>query len=257
MIDLAIISGTGFYDFPGLEEEEDLRIETRYGDASIKKGAVEGEKIAFIARHGKGHSILPNMINYRANLTALKELRTKAIVATTVCGVLDPTIPLAKLAVFDDLYFPDNRFPDGGACTVYEEIGERLRGHYIFDKPFSGELRQQLIAAAEDSLNKAVYAHANGPRFNTKSEIKMLRNYASFVSQTAGPEVVLAGELEIPYALLGFGVDYANGVKEEPTPVEELRENLKKSKMAFTNVIRELIKKYSAPKFEGFIYRFE
>jgi 5'-methylthioadenosine phosphorylase len=257
MIDLAIISGTGFYDFPGLEEEESLRIETRYGDALIKKGAVEGKKIAFIARHGKGHSILPNMINYRANLAALKELRTKAIVATTVCGVLDPSIPLAKLAVFDDLYFPDNRFPDGEACTIYEERGEKSRGHYIFDKPFSEELRQQLIAAAERPLTSAVYAHANGPRFNTKSEIKMLQNYASFVSQTAGPEIVLAGELEIPYALLGFGVDYANGVKREPTPIEELRENLKKSKMVFVNALKELIKKYSAPMFSGYIYRFE
>ena len=257
MIDLAVISGTGFYDFPGLEEEEGLRIETRYGDASIIKGAVEGKKIAFIARHGKGHSILPNMINHRANLAALKELGTKAIVATTVGGVLDPSIPLAKLVVFDDLYFPDNRLPDGEACTVYEERGEKSRGHYIFDKPFSEELRQQIIAVAGDSLTNVVYAHAIGPRFNTKSEIKMLRNYASFVSQTAGPEVVLAGELEIPYALLGFGVDYANGVKREPTPVDELKENLKKSKMVFTNVIRELIRKYSAPKFEGFIYRFE
>jgi 5'-methylthioadenosine phosphorylase len=256
MVDLAIISGTGFYDFPGLEEEG-LTIETRYGDASIIKGAVEGKKIAFIARHGKGHSILPNMINHRANLLALKELGTNAIVATTVCGVLDPSIPLAKLAVFEDLYFPDNRLPDGEACTVYEKRGEKSRGHYIFDKPFSEELRRQIIAAAGDPLTNVVYAHASGPRFNTKSEIKMLRNYASFVSQTAGPEVVLAGELEIPYALLGFGVDYANGVKREPTPVEELRDNLKKSMMVFTNVIRELIKKYSAPEFEGFIFRFE
>jgi len=197
------------------------------------------------------------MINHRANLTALKELGAKAIVATSVCGVLEPTIPLAKLAVFDDLYFPDNRLPDGEACTIYEKRGEKSRGHYIFDKPFSQELRKQVIAVAGEPLTSVVYAHANGPRFNTKSEIKMLRNYASFVSQTAGPEVVLAGELEIPYSLLGFGVDYANGVKREPTPVEELRDNLKKSKMVFTNVIRELIKKYSIPEFEGFIYRFE
>ncbi len=238
-------------------EEEGLIIKTRYGEASIRKGIAEGKKIAFIARHGQGHSILPNMINYRANLTALKELKTKAIVATTVCGVLDPSIPLAKLAVFDDLYFPENRFPDGTACTIYEERGEKLRGHYIFDKAFSEELRQQLIKVSESPLTSAVYAHANGPRFNTKSEIKMFGNYASFVSQTAGPEIVLAGELEIPYALLGFGVDYANGVKKEPTPVEELKENLKKSKIVFTNVLRELIRKYSAPKFEGFIYRFE
>jgi 5'-methylthioadenosine phosphorylase len=197
------------------------------------------------------------MINYRANLVALKELRTKAIVATTVCGVLDPDIPLAKLAVFDDLYFPDNRLPNGEACTVYDKRGEKSRGHYIFDKPFSQQLRQQLIDAAGDPLTNVVYAHANGPRFNTKAEIKMLRNHASFVSQTAGPEIVLAGELEIPYALLGFGVDYANGVKKEPTPVEELKENLKKSKMVFTSVIRELIKEYTAPTFSGYIYRFE
>ncbi len=257
MIDLAIISGTGFYDFPGLEREEGLTIETRYGDASITEGIIERKKIAFIARHGKGHSILPNMINYRANLTALKELKTRGIVGTTVCGVLDARIPLAKLAVFDDLYFPDNRLPEGEVCTVYEERGERSRGHYIFDNPFSEELRQQIVAAAGDPLTNVVYAHANGPRFNTKCEIKMLRNYASFVSQTAGPEIVLAGEYEIPYALLGFGVDYANGVKREPTPVEELRENLKKSKMAFTDVIRKLIKKYRAPTFSGYIYRFE
>lgn len=257
MIDLAIISGTGFYDFPGLEEEESITLDTRYGDALIIKGAFEGKKIAFIARHGKGHSILPNMINHRANLVALKELGTKAIIAATVCGVLDPDIPLAKLAVFDDMYFPDNRLPNGEACTVYDQRGEKSRGHYIFDKPFSQELRQQLIEAAGDHLANVVYAHVNGPRFNTKAEIKMLRNHASFVSQTAGPEVVLAGELEIPYALLGFGVDYANGVKEEPTSVEELRKNLKKSKIVFTSVIKELIKKYKAPMFSGYIYRFE
>jgi 5'-methylthioadenosine phosphorylase len=257
MIDLAIISGTGFYDFPVLKEQEGLTVETRYGNASLRIGAAEEKKVAFIARHGKGHSILPNMINYRANLVALKELRTKAIVATTVCGVLDPDIPLAKLAVFDDMYFPDNRLPNGEACTVYDKRGEKSRGHYIFDKPFSQQLRQQLIDAAADALTNVVYAHANGPRFNTKAEIKMLRSHASFVSQTAGPEIVLAGELEIPYALLGFGVDYANGVKKEPTPVEELKENLKKSKMVFTSVIRELIKKYTAPTFSGYIYRFE
>jgi len=132
MIELALISGTGFYDFPGLEEGEDLRIGTKYGDA-----------------------------------------------------------------------------------------------------------------------------HVNGPRFNSKPEINMLKNYASFISQTAGPEIVLAGELEIPYALLGFGVDYANGVQKEPTPVEVLGENSKKSRIVFTNAIRELIKNYSIPEFTGFIYRFE
>lgn len=257
MIDLAIISGTGFYDFPGLEEGENLTVHTKYGEASIRRGLIIGKEIAFIARHGENHKILPNMINYRANILALKTLETKALVSTTVCGVMDPSIPLAKIAVFDDFYFPDNRLPSGEACTIYDEQGHRMRGHYIFDKPFSEELRQQIIAGAEEPITDAVYAHVNGPRFNSKPEVRMLQNYASYISQTSGPEVVLAGELEIPFALIGFGVDYANGVKEVPTPVEVLTENLKKSKNVFASVIKKLLKSYQAPRFIGFIYRFE
>ena len=256
MIDLAVISGTGFYDFPGLEEEIDQTVDTKFGDASVRRGVIHGKKVAFIARHGRKHNVLPNMINYRANLLALLMLETKALVSTTVCGVLDPSIPLAQLAVFDDLYFPDNRLPNGEACTMYDEVGERGRGHYIFDKPFSEELRQQLIEAEQDPIIHAVYAHVNGPRFNSKPEISMLRDYASFISQTAGPEIVLAGELEIPCALIGFGVDYANGVVDEPTPVEVLNENLKMSKNVFVSTIKKLIEDYSAPRFGGFIYRF-
>jgi 5'-methylthioadenosine phosphorylase len=256
MIDLAIISGTGFYDFPGLEDEKEMEIATKYGKASFHRGIIAGREIVFLARHGKNHRILPNMINYRANLVALKELEIQALISTTVCGVLDPDLPLAKLAVFDDLYFPDNRLPSGEACTVYDEIGHRLRGHYIFDKPFSEELNEQIITAAENPITQVVYAHVNGPRFNSRPEIRMLKNYASFVSQTAGPEVILSGELEIPFALIGFGVDYANGVKETPTPVEALTENIKKSKSVFTTVIKKLLEVYQAPQFEDFVYRF-
>jgi len=257
MVDLAVISGSGFYDFPGLDDGEDKTVQTRYGEATVRIGEIEGRKIAFISRHGLGHTILPSMINYRANLLALKELETRAIVGTTVCGVLKPSFPLARIVVFDDLYFPDNRLPSGEICTIYSQVGEKSRGHYIFDKPFSDDLRRQLIAAAENPITEAVYAQASGPRFNTKSEIKMLQEYADFVSQTAGPEVVIAGELEIPVALLGFGVDYANGVKEEPTPVEVLSENLKNSKSIFLTLLKNLIKNYEQPKFTGFIYRFD
>lgn len=256
MIELAIISGSGFYDFPDLEEGDDKVIQTKFGNASVRTGIIGGKRMAFLARHGKGHSLLPNMINYRANLMALKELDTQAIIATTVCGVLDPGFPLARLVVFDDLYFPDNRLPSGEACSVFNDTEERSKGHYIFSSPFSDELRQQIIAAADDPITDAVYAHACGPRFNSKPEIRLLKSFASFVSQTAGPEIVLAGELEIPFALVGFGVDYANGVKEEPTPVEVLSENLRNSKGIFIELIKKVVKSYIVPRFTGFIYRF-
>ncbi len=257
MIDLAVISGSGFYDFPGLDQEEAKIIQTQFGNTSVQIGKTEGKSLAFVARHGKDHSLLPNMINYRANLMALKTLDAKAIIATTVCGVLVPDIPLAKLVVFSDLYFPENRLPNGEACTIFHDEKAKAKGHLIFEKPFSEDLRQQIIAAAEDPITDAVYAHAVGPRFNTQSEIRMMREYASFVSQTAGPEIVLSGELEIPFALIGFGVDYANGVKEDPTPVEVLSDNLKNSKAVFLEIITKVIGSFKAPRFSGFIYRFD
>ncbi|UCE21831.1 MAG: MTAP family purine nucleoside phosphorylase [Candidatus Aminicenantes bacterium] len=257
MIDLAVISGSGFYDFPGLDQGEDQIVKTQFGDASVRTGKIEGKSLAFLARHGKNHSLLPNMINYRANLMALKSLDAKAIIATTVCGVLSPDIPLAKLVVFSDLYFPENRLPNGEACTIFHGEKAKDKGHLIFEKPFSEDFRQQIIAAAEDPITDAVYAHAVGPRFNSQAEIRMMREYASFVSQTAGPEIVLSGELEIPFALIGFGVDYANGVKEEPTPVEVLSENLKNSKAVFIEIITKVIRSFRVPQFTGFIYRFE
>jgi 5'-methylthioadenosine phosphorylase len=257
MIDLAIISGSGFYDFPGLEEPEERTVETSFGIARVWVGYVGRRQIAFFSRHGLGHTHLPNMINFRANLLALKELDVKAIVSTTICGVLDASLPLAKPVVFSDLYFPDNRLPDGEICSIFNEINAPDRGHFIFDRPFSDELRQQLIDAAMDPIKDAVYAHVNGPRFNTKPEIRALQAHASFVSQTAGPEVVLAGELEIPIALLGIGVDYANGVSDLPTPIEVLRLNLINSKGVFLSILEKLIDNFKEPRFSGFIYRFD
>jgi 5'-methylthioadenosine phosphorylase len=96
----------------------------------------------------------------------------------------------------------------------------------------------------------------NGPRFNSKPEILALQSHASFISQTAGPEIVLAGELELPIALLGFGVDYANGVSDVPTPIEVLRANLIKSKGVFLTILEKLIKDFKEPRYAGFMYRF-
>jgi len=257
MIDLAIISGSGFYDFPGLVDPREETISTSFGEASLLLGLMKQKKIAFLARHGRGHTHLPHMINFRANMQALKELDVKAVVSTTVCGVLDVSLPLAKPVIFSDLYFPDNRLPNGEICSIFSEKGASDRGHLIFDRPFSDVLRQQLLDVSEEAIVDAVYAHVNGPRFNTKAEIRSLQKHASFISQTAGPEVVLAGELETPIALLGFGVDYANGVSDIPTPIEVLRTNLINSRGVFLSILEKLIEKFKQPRFTGFIYRFD
>ena len=138
---------------------------------------------------------------------------------------------LGSLVVFDDLHFIANRLPDGSLCTFFVEPGDRRRGHWILHgSPYSPDLRAALLDAAADAGHVArdggTYGHVDGPRFNTPSEIAQLAGCGVVaVSQTAGPETVLCGELELPFALMGFVTDYANEVVPgEPTPVPRLIE---------------------------------
>ena len=248
-----IITGSGFYDLK-LENQQEKKINTEYGDAVVTTGLIAGKETAFIARHGKNHKYLPNMINYKANIKALQTLGVKSIIGTTVCGVTNSDLELGRLLVFSDLFFPDNRLPDGEICSFFNQPDDPEKGHLIFGCPFDQNVTQELISAS--GLPELTYAHVNGPRFNTKAEISFIKNYADVVSQTCGPEVILSNELEISYILLGVGVDYANGVKSTPTPVEELKKNLEASKSIFTKAIETLIQKEDSIGFGGFIYRF-
>ena len=145
----------------------------------------------------------------------------------TVCGVVDPSVELGSLVCFDDLHFLANRLGDGELCTFYSAPGDRRRGHWIFEGPFSEALRQALLDGGREAgvtiRDGGVYGHVDGPRFNTRAEIRGLAACGvTHVSQTGGPEAVLCGEAELPYALLGYATDYANGVQDEATPVQTL-----------------------------------
>ena len=258
-----IISGSFFYDFPELEDKHEIIVTTDFGEVTVLAGHIGPTEVYFINRHGKGHQILSHQINHRANIAALSRLGVSAILATTVTGVVQPELSLAKLFVFDDMYFPGNRLPSGELCTIFSRIGEKQRGHLIFSQPFSVSLRELVIDSIQslglEYYDRAVYGHVNGPRFNSRAEIAALAQYGvSAVSQTAGPEIVLSGELEIPYQLIGFGSDYANGVAAVPTALEELNANLKQSKLVFSKAIIKIIQNAKPVAFDnGFVYRFE
>lgn len=249
-----------------LEGERRLVSETPYGSFEAVVGSLAGipdREIVFVRRHGVGHERLSSSVAHRVNIHGLREAGVTGVIATTVCGVLDPALGLGRAIVFDDLYFPDNRLPDGSPCTFFDEPGRAGRGHFIFSGPFSPSLRAAAIAAADAAgLDVAVagtYAYSLGPRFNTKAEIRTFHAAgACAVSQTAGPEAVLAGELELPYCLVGFGVDFANGVTDEPTPVETLDANIALSASAFTAVVSGAAADWQPPaNFDtGFVYRF-
>jgi purine nucleoside phosphorylase len=224
---IGIVTGSGTYALAGLEAVQRHEAQTLFGPAQVTAGRFAGADVLHVSRHGEGHVRLSSSVTHQANISALKELGAQAILAVTVCGALDPQLELGSLIVFDDLHFLANRLPDGSLCTLYPTPGQPRRGHWIYDRPFSEPLRQALLAAAQATghavRDGGCYGHVDGPRFNTRTEIRMLQSCGvTAVSQTAGPETVLAGEAEIPYALLGYATDYANGVAAEPTPVETL-----------------------------------
>ena len=246
---IGILTGSGTYALPGIEADgEPELVETRFGSAPVTSGRFAGVDVLHVSRHRTGHELLSSMVTHQANIAALKERGADAILSVTVCGALDANISLGSLVVFDDLHFLANRLPDGSICTLFTDAGEKGRGHWIYERPFSQHLREALLAGAEEADKHAhdggCYGHVDGPRFNTKTEIRMLQNCGvTVVSQTAGPETVLAGEAEIPYALLGYATDYANGVKAEATPVEELIRLIEASGATFASTLAAAVPK--------------
>jgi 5'-methylthioadenosine phosphorylase len=259
-----VLTGTGTYALPGAGEGRLQQVITVHGDVPVTRLHVGDVEVLHVSRHGAGHSRLSNHVTHRANIAALVQCGADAIVAVTVCGAVDPTVPLGSLVVFDDLHFLANRLADGSLCTLYDEPGHPRRGHWIYEEPFSEGVRQALLAGCRDAgvpaRDGGCYGHVDGPRFNTRAEIRSLALAGvTAVSQTAGPETVLAGEAEIPYGLLGYATDYANGVKDEATPVEELLRLIGASTDVFASALAHTLPKLreSAPNAPGVIYRFE
>jgi purine nucleoside phosphorylase len=260
---VGVLTGTGTYALEGSARAEPVA--TAYGDALVARGEAAGVEVLHVARHEDGHRRLSNQVAHRANVAALKALGADCVLAVTVCGAVDPSVPLGSLVVFDDLHFLVNRLADGSICTFHDEPGARDRGHWIFEGPFAEGLRRVLLDACVDAgvpaRDGGCYGHVDGPRFNTRAEIRSLAQAGvTAVSQTAGPETVLCGEAELPYALLGYATDYANGVSEEATPVAELLRLIGASKDVFRSVLDQALPRLAAAEraaAPGVIYRFE
>jgi purine nucleoside phosphorylase len=260
---VGVITGTGTYALARSADSSPEPVATRFGEALVARGEMGGVEVLHISRHGEGHKRLSSQVTHRANIAALHELGADCVLAVTVCGAVDPTLPLGSLIVFDDLHFLANRLPDGSLCTLFDTPGDPLRGHWIFERPFSESVRAILIEACREAgppaRERGCYGHVDGPRFNTQGEIRSLAQAGvTAVSQTAGPETVLCGEAELPYALLGYATDYANGVKEDATPVSELLRLIAASADVFARVLEAALPKLAGiePRPPGTVYRF-
>jgi purine nucleoside phosphorylase len=224
---VGLITGTGLYELDGLEGRAAESVATPYGPAEVVTGRLAGVPVAHVTRHGTGHARLSHQVTPRANVAAIAQAGATCLVSTTVCGAVDPSLELGSLVVFDDLHFPANRLADGSLCTLFTSPEIPGRGHWIYDRPFGRRTRAGLVEGARGAglevRDGGVYGHVDGPRLNSVSEIAQLAAAGvTCVSQTGGPETVLAGEARLPFALMGFVTDHANGVGAVPTPHETL-----------------------------------
>ncbi len=260
MIDIGIITGSGIYALPG--EPASSLVETSFGETEVAVSRIGAWTVGGVSRHGPEHRNLPHTIPHQANIAALAKLGARAILATTVVGAVDPEVSLGRPMTFDDLFFPGNNLPDGSACTVFTEPGDPARGHLVWSEPFAPPLRRKLALAAEDLglevVRGSVYGHTNGPRFETPAEIRCLSAAGvTAVSQTCGPEVVLAGELGIPYGLVGFPVNYATGISA-PESEEELERYIRLSIDVLPRLVlraAELVEEGDLTFEHGYVYR--
>ncbi|MBP2644776.1 MAG: S-methyl-5-thioinosine phosphorylase [Firmicutes bacterium] len=237
MIKIAIIGGTGLYDPRILENIREDTVVTPYGDVKYKVGEFKGKPVAFIPRHGSAHSIPPHLINYRANIWALKKLGVTNIIASTAVGSLNPDMGGGDFVFIDQ--FLD--FTKSRVNTFYNGEGRQVV-HVDVTQPYCPNLRETLLKAAEGlgikAHAKGTYVCAEGPRFETPAEIKAFRQLGGdVVGMTNVPEVVLAREAEICYATVSMVTNFAAGISPHPLTHSEVLETM----AANTENIKKLI----------------
>ena len=205
---LGVIGGSGLYQIDGLSSVQEVRISTPFGEPSdaITVGNLEGTRVAFLPRHGKGHRISPTEIPARANIYALKSLGVEWIISVSAVGSLKEEIHPGDLVI-------PNQLIDRTKSRVNTFFGDGLVAHVGFAEPFCPVLSRILYQTAmEDGArvhNGGIYVVMEGPLFSTKAESSLYRSWgANIVGMTALPEAKLAREAEICYATLAFVTDY-------------------------------------------------
>jgi 5'-methylthioadenosine phosphorylase len=206
--EIGIIGGSGLYTMPGFNNIHEEHVETPFGDPSdaFQLGELDGRKVAFLARHGRGHRILPSELNFRANIYAMKVLGVERILSVSAVGSLKeehkPT----------DFVIPD-QFIDRTFARISTFFGEGIVGHIAFGDPVCATVANAAAAACKlvGVVGKlgGTYVCMEGPQFSTKAESKLYRSWgADVIGMTNLQEAKLAREAEICYATVAMVTDY-------------------------------------------------
>ncbi|MFC2028899.1 S-methyl-5'-thioadenosine phosphorylase [Chloroflexota bacterium] len=250
-ISFAVIGGSGLYDFPGLTNSELLDVDTPFGNTSsqILSGSLHGRRIAFLARHGKGHKISPTEVNYRANIYALKKLGTRSIVSISACGSLQEGFAPGDIVIpnqlFDHTHNRVRSFFENG-IVVHVGVGD----------PFCERLNLEIFRSLKSTGTSKVHPGGKlitieGPRFSTKNESNIYRSWGlSLIGMTASPEAFLAREAEICYSTMAHVTDYdVWHTSELPVSVEMVVKTLKENTGIAIKAISHLVQNIKEDSF--------
>jgi 5'-methylthioadenosine phosphorylase len=224
---IAVIGGSGFYDFPDLEARREEHVDTPFGAPSdvIVTGRLMGRAVAFLPRHGRGHRLSPSDLPARANIYALKRLGVERVISVSACGSMREEIAPRDVVIPDQVY-------DRTTARPSTFFGSGLVAHIAFADPFCADLREALYGAAHAAGARVhlggTYLCMEGPAFSTRAESRVYRQWGvDVIGMTALPEAKLAREAEICYAVLAFATDYdCWHESEEDVSVELVVRNL-------------------------------
>lgn len=244
---IAVIGGTGLYDMP-MDNAREAAVSTPYGDpgSPVVIGEVEGRPVAFLARHGRGHRILPSEIPARANIHALKQLGVERVVSVSAVGSLKEEVEPLHMVIPDQLV-------DRTRLRQNTFFGDGVVAHISFADPFCPALSARLAAAAEPDATThrgGAMIVMEGPAFSTRAESEIYRSWgASIIGMTALPEAKLAREAEMCYATLACVTDYDvwHDVYGTVT-VETVIANLGRNAAASQSILRRLIPSIGAER---------
>ena len=258
---LGIIGGSGIYKLEGIKVVEEKEIKTPFGEPSspVVIAKIEGKKVAFLARHGKGHKYPPHLVPYRANLWALREVGVKRVLGISAVGGINKLLLPGDFVVVDDfLDFTKSRkstFYEGiyspnvdGNDQVARLLNEKKVVHIDVSQAYCPQMREVLIGVLQEKgfrhHRKGVYACTEGPRFETPAEIKMLEKLgADIVGMTGYPEVVLARELTMCYASLCVVANPAAGIAGYRLTSDEVINLMKQKEKEIKEIVVEFIKR--------------
>ena len=246
-VKIGVIGGSGLYQMDALTDVEEIYVDTPFGSPSdaIVVGKLEGVSVAFLARHGRGHTLTPSELPFRANIYAMKALGVEYLISASAVGSLKED---AKPV---DMVVPD-QFIDRTKNRVSTFFGEGIVGHISFGDPVCGNLAKVLADSAESQQLQDVTLHRGGtyicmegPAFSTKAESQMYRSWdATVIGMTNLPEAKLAREAEIAYATLAMVTDYDCWHPDhDSVTVEMVIGNLQKNAVNAQKIVTEVVRR--------------